>query len=224
MWDPLKERGRLQVSEDLTVANVQNDSSDTFRKNDSLIKKTKTKVLSKAGWKYVLTSFTIGLTVNPILLKDIHRLISPCDNTKTQNRMDRYDGFTLKKKIRDSRTDETPRPHSRVHVCSWHLSSNGKRLVPSLSHRGILSRQDCTPMKTTHPFSCTPVQLHTHPISILSSKVKHNGSIHKYTQLVMLTHYSHLRGWLPFITLGHKHNQTPPHVSNRNDHDRCQSR
>jgi hypothetical protein len=35
-----------------------------------------------------------------------------------------------------------------------------------------------------------------YPISILSSKVKHNGSRHKYTQLVMLTHYSPLRGWL----------------------------
>ena len=33
-----------------------------------------------------------------------------------------------------------------------------------------------------------------YPISILSSKVKHNGSIYKYTQLVMLTHYSPLRG------------------------------
>jgi len=36
----------------------------------------------------------------------------------------------------------------------------------------------------------------------------HNGSIHKCTQLVMLTHYSPLRGWLPSVTLGHKHNQT----------------
>jgi hypothetical protein len=47
-----------------------------------------------------------------------------------------------------------------------------------------------------------------YPISILSRKVKHNGSIHKYTQLVMLTHYSPLRGWLPSVTLGHNHNQT----------------
>jgi hypothetical protein len=47
-----------------------------------------------------------------------------------------------------------------------------------------------------------------YPIYILSSKVKHNGSMHKYTQLVMLTHYSPLRGWLPSVTLGHNHNQT----------------
>ena len=47
-----------------------------------------------------------------------------------------------------------------------------------------------------------------YPISILSSKVIHNGSIHKYTELVMFTHYSPLRGWLPSVTLGHKDNQT----------------
>ena len=40
----------------------------------------------------------------------------------------RYDGFTLRKKIRDSddrRTDETPRvrDHTRTHVCYWLLSS-----------------------------------------------------------------------------------------------------
>ncbi len=95
-----------------------------------------------------------------------------------------------KKKIRDSRTDETPRPHSRVRVCSWHLSSNGKRLVPSLSHRGILSRQDCTPMKTAHPFSCTPVQLHTHKDThsfICTPVVKvHHCSCQNVTRLTVL--------------------------------------
>ena len=143
-----------------------------------------------------------------------------------------------------------------------------KESVPSLSQRGILCRQDCTPAQTAN---CTPIRLHTrsdphplpsstyllselhqidciacqseleeilfrpprkreksksifhkkksllilllYPISILSSKVIHNGSIHKYTQLLMLTHYSPLR--LPSVTLGHKHNQTPPHDSNR---------
>ncbi len=191
--------------------------------------------------------------------------------------MDRYDdfvtGFTLRKNIRDSRTDEEPRPHSSTRLLLALVLSNAKRLVPSLRHRGILCRQGCTPMKAAHPFSCTPVQLHTHkdthsfnctavakvqdwsgqnvtrltaltvnpnwqkfffrkrekaksisffykkkslqilflyPISILSRKVKHNGSIHKYAQLVMLTHYSPLRGWLPSVTLGHKHNQTLP--------------
>ncbi len=54
------------------------------------------------------------------------------------------------------------RDHTRARVCSWHLSSNVKRLVPSMSHRGILSRQGYTPMKAVHPFNCTPVQLHTH--------------------------------------------------------------
>ena len=34
--------------------------------------------------------------------------------------------------------------------------------------------------------------LFLYPISIPSSKVTHTGSIHKYTQLVMLTHYSPL--------------------------------
>jgi hypothetical protein len=55
----------------------------------------------------------------------------------------------------------THRDHTRARVCSWRLSSNAKRLVPSLRHRGILSRQGCTPIKAAHPFSCTPVQLHT---------------------------------------------------------------
>ena len=40
-----------------------------------------------------------------------------------------------------------------------------------------------------------------------SGKVTNSSSIHKYTQPVMLTHYSPLRGWLPSVTLGHKQNQ-----------------
>jgi hypothetical protein len=170
--------------------------------------------------------------------------------------MNRYDGFTLKKKIRDSRTDEAPRPHSSTSLFLT-LVVQCNRLVPSLRHRGILSRQGCTPLKVAHPFRYTPVQLHTNKtthsfsctpvakvlhcscqnvtrltvltvnpnwqkfffrkrentkafsfcikrnlyrfscsiqISILSCKVKHNGSIHKYTQLVVQTHYSPLRG------------------------------
>jgi hypothetical protein len=173
--------------------------------------------------------------------------------------MDRYDGFILKKKIRDSRADEAPRPHSSTRLF-LELVVQCKRLVPSQRYRGILSRQGCTPMKVAHPFRYTPVQLHTHKvahsfsctpvakvlhcscqnvtrltsltvnpnwqkfffrkrenakafsfcikrfscsiqISILSSKVKHNGSIHKYTQLVIQTHYSPLRGWLPSVRL-----------------------
>jgi len=86
----------------------------------------------------------------------LHRI----GKTKTQ-RMGRYDGFTLKKKIRDSRTDEAPRPHSSTRLFLA-LVVQCKRLVPSLRHRGILCRQDCTPMKAAHPFSHTPVQLHTH--------------------------------------------------------------
>jgi len=50
--------------------------------------------------------------------------------------------------------------------------------------------------------------LFLYPISIPSSKVTHNGSIHKYTQVVILTHYSPLRGGLPSVTFGHKQNQT----------------
>ncbi len=52
-----------------------------------------------------------------------------------------------------------------------------------------------------------------YPISILSSKVKHNGSIHKYTQGVMFAHYSPLKGWLPTVTFGHNHNQKKCHLS-----------
>ncbi len=79
----------------------------------------------------------------------------------TERRIDRYDGFTLKNKIRDSMTDETPQPHSSTRLFLA-LVAQCKRLVPSLRHRGILSRQGYTPMKDTHPFDRTPVQLHTH--------------------------------------------------------------
>jgi hypothetical protein len=110
------------------------------------------------------------------------------------------------------------------------VKSNARRSVPSLRHRGILSRQGCTSMKAAHPFSCTPVQLRKREkakafslsrkrklyrfscsIQYLSSVVKSNITgvyIFEYTQLVMLTHYSPLRVWLPSVTLGHKHNQT----------------
>ncbi len=58
---------------------------------------------------------------------------------ETQSPMGRYDGFTLKKKIRDSSTDEAPRPHSST--CLFlALVVQCKRLVPSLRHRGILAR------------------------------------------------------------------------------------
>ena len=39
-----------------------------------------------------------------------------------------------------------------------------------------------------------PLVLLLYFISILRSKVTHAGSIHEYTQLVMLTHHSHLKG------------------------------
>ncbi len=58
------------------------------------------------------------------------------------------------------------------------------------------------------------------PISVPSCKVTHTGSIHKYTQIVMITHYSSLRGWLPSVTFGHKQNQTQqylPHFAKWND-------
>jgi hypothetical protein len=78
---------------------------------------------------------------------------------KTQSPMGHYDGFTLKE-IRDSRTDGAPRPHSSTRLFLA-LVVQCKRLVPSLRHRRILSRQGCTPMKAAHPFSYIPVQLHT---------------------------------------------------------------
>ncbi len=146
--------------------------------------------------------------------------------------MGRFDGFTLKKKIRDSRTNEAPWPHSST--CLFlALVVQCKRLVPSLRLRGILSRQGCTPMKAAHPFSYTPVQLHTHKaVQSFSctpvAKVLHCScqnvtrltalwqkrekakafSFSIQRNLCMLTHYSPLRGWLPSVTLGHKHNQT----------------
>ncbi len=55
-----------------------------------------------------------------------------------------------------------------------------------------------------------PLVLLLYLISIVSCKVTHTGSIHKYTQLAMLTHYSPLRGWLPSVTFGHKQNETHP--------------
>ena len=152
--------------------------------------------------------------------------------------MDRYDAFTLKK-IRDSRTDEEPRPHSSTRLFLVLVKSNTKRSVPSLRHRGIFLG------KTTHPS-----RLHTlcqipqsswqnftrltvltvnrncccllwielaeillkkekhflfykkkslpillllfYPMSIFRSKVKHNGSIHRYTQLAMFKFFKWL--------------------------------
>jgi hypothetical protein len=55
--------------------------------------------------------------------------------------MDRYDGFTLKKQIRDSWIDETPRPHSSTCLFLVLVRSNARRSVPSPSHRGNLSRK-----------------------------------------------------------------------------------
>jgi hypothetical protein len=179
-----------------------------------------------------------------------------------RKRTSRYDGFNLKKEIRDSRTEETPRPYSSTCLFLASVKSNPSRdRFPSLRHRGILSRQSYTPMKSAplvahclfreflhggkfhialdrgrlswrtssevlvQKFYRSSVQgphvrlilwasfsfstdLLLYPKSILSSDEKHNGSIHKYTQLVMLTHYSPLRGWLSSVTLGHNHNQT----------------
>ena len=48
--------------------------------------------------------------------------------------------------------------------------------------------------KDLEPLFLFPLIPLLYQISILSSKVIHNGSIQKYTQLVMLTHYSPLRG------------------------------
>ncbi len=120
--------------------------------------------------------------------------------------MGRYDGFTLKKKIRDSRTDEAPHVTTLEHASVLDACRPMQEVSSVTESPRNPSRQGCTPMKTAHPFNCTPVAkvlfykkkslqiLLFYPISILSSKVKHNGSIHKYTQLVMLTHYSHLKG------------------------------
>jgi hypothetical protein len=98
---------------------------------------------------------------------------------KTQRRMGRYDGFTLKRRY-EIVVLTKHRDHTRARVCSWRLSSNAKRLVPSLSHRGILSSQGYTPMKDEHPFNCTPVQLHTH-------KDTHSFS---YTPVAKVQHWS----------------------------------
>jgi hypothetical protein len=98
-------------------------------------------------------------------ITNVHSIQQDCtaQNWEEQDTesMGRYDGFTLKKKIRDSRTDEEPWPHSNTRQFLV-IVVQCKRLVPSLRHRGTLSRQGCTPMKAAHPFSYTPVQLHTH--------------------------------------------------------------
>ncbi len=88
---------------------------------------------------------------------------------------------------------------------SWRTSTRSLRELLFLAEK----------KKDLEPLFLFLLILLLYPISILSSKVTHNGSIQKYTQLVMLTHYSPLRGWLPSFTLGHKQNQTPPHASNR---------
>ena len=159
-----------------------------------------------------------------------------------RRRTDRYDGLTLKK-IRGSRTDETPWPQSSTCLFLALVKSNTRRIqLPSLRHGENFSRQACTPVnlhnhKIVHPFNCTPVStfrklheamcLHDSldrtpriSCSLPEYPVKpqwgpwqnfyfdRKGSIHKYTRLVMLTHYSALRGWLPSVTLGHKQNQT----------------
>jgi hypothetical protein len=54
---------------------------------------------------------------------------------KKEQRMVRYDGFTLKKKLRDSRTDEAPRPHSSTRLF--------KALVVLLSERNQIDCIDC---------------------------------------------------------------------------------
>jgi hypothetical protein len=62
-------------------------------------------------------------------------------------RMDRYGDFTLKKKIRDSRTDDTPWPHSSTLLFMTLVKSYARRMyLPSMRHGGTLSRQDYTPI------------------------------------------------------------------------------
>ncbi len=46
---------------------------------------------------------------------NVHSIQQDLTVQKSQRRMDRYDGFSLKK-IRDSRTDEAPRPHSNIRL------------------------------------------------------------------------------------------------------------
>jgi hypothetical protein len=53
---------------------------------------------------------------------------------RTQRPIGRYDGFTLKKKIRDSRTDETPRPHSSTRLFLALVKSNGSRIAAVTIH------------------------------------------------------------------------------------------
>jgi hypothetical protein len=52
-------------------------------------------------------------------------------------RMGRYDCFTLKKKIRDSRTDETPRPHSCTRLFLVIVKSNARRSAAQGDKRGL---------------------------------------------------------------------------------------
>ena len=51
-----------------------------------------------------------------------------------QRRMGHYDGFTLKKKMRDSRTDEAPRPHSSTRLFLALVKSNGSRIAAVTIH------------------------------------------------------------------------------------------
>ena len=43
-----------------------------------------------------------------------------------------YDGFTLKKKIRDSRTEETPRPHSSTSLFLALVKTNARRIAVTI--------------------------------------------------------------------------------------------
>ncbi len=66
---------------------------------------------------------------------------------KTQSPMDRYDGVTLKKKIRDSRTDESLWPHSITRLFLG-LVVQWKRLSQSI-HRHSVIRLNTR--STVHP-------------------------------------------------------------------------
>ena len=82
--------------------------------------------------------------------------------------------------------------HTRTHVCSERLSSPTQS-PPRLHWQTGISRNSLKRKEEKNNifffYKKESLLLLLYPMSILSSKVKHNGSIHKYTQQVKLTHY-----------------------------------
>ena len=101
----------------------------------------------------------------------------------------------------------------RVLCLSFSFFSLSLSLSLSLMRAYRDYKETLPPKKITVAFSfvCKKKSLILWAISYLffSSKVTYTRGTHKYTQTVMLTHYSPLRGWLPSVNLGHRWQAEP---------------